>query len=151
MELSEDIERLKSVSLILLIFLFFGCGPEKIAKKEPFFEKWSAMAEEAPGHSPAPRSRIIIYPDAKKPADTGAPAKSLPQERVTLKMRQADVKAVIRSLARTSGQNILVRNEVKGDINVDFTNVPWDQAFISILRAQGLSFVWDGEISGSSR
>ncbi len=146
MKLSQDTQLLKSVSLLLLLFPLFGCGPEKVVKKEPFFEEWSTMAKESPGHSPAPRSRIIIYPDAKKPEETGAPAKILPQERVTLKMRQADVKAVIRSLARTSGQNILVRNEVKGDINVDFTNVPWDQAFISILRAQGLSYVWDGEI-----
>jgi len=130
--------------------LVLACATEREVKKDPFFEKWDTMAKESTGHSPAAGSHIIIYPEAKpeekKEGEQEAAARLLPQERISLKMRQADVKAVIRALARASGKNILVRNEVKGDIYVDFNNVPWDQAFNSILRAQGLSYVWDGEI-----
>ncbi len=143
---------------ILLFFLplfLFGCTGQRAAQKDPLFEKWSTMATEATGHSPAPRARILILPEVKTAEGAaaekegikeGEPIKSLSNEKVTLKMRQADVKAVIRSLARAAGKNILVKNDVKGEINVDFTDVPWDQAFNSILRAQGLSYMWDGDI-----
>lgn len=136
--------------VFLVLFLFFGCSSDRAAKKEPFLDKWSTVAKESMGHSPAPRSHIIIYPEptTERAGETkeGLPIRSLPTERVTLKMRQADIKAVIRALARASGRNILIKNEVKGEINVDFTEVPWDQAFNNILKAQGLSYVWDGEI-----
>ncbi len=153
MKLYQHGQPARSLFIFLLLLLSGGCATDQAPKKEAFFEKWETMAKESPGHSPAPRTRITIYPETKVPEGDGEvkekekePPKSLPQERISLKMRQADVKAVIRALARASGKNILVRNEVKGDISVDFTNVPWDQAFSTILKAQGLSYVWDGEI-----
>lgn len=141
--------------VVILLLLVLGCAGEKAAKKEPFFEKWDIMAKESTGHSPAPRERILVLPETKTAEETiagepavkeGEPLRGFPTEGVNLKMRQADVKAVIRALARASGQNVLVKNDVKGEINVHFTDVPWDQAFNSILRAQGLSYVWDGDI-----
>lgn len=140
----------KDLFIFLLLFSVVGCATEKAAKKETFFDKWETAAKEATGHSPAQRGRIIMMPDKQAEgaaeAKKGAPVKSLPTEKVTLKMRQADVRAVVRALARASGQNILIKNDVKGEINVDFKDVPWDQAFTSILRSQGLSYVWDEDI-----
>ena len=143
----------KIVALFLCLLLG-GCAGDAVVRKEPFFEKWESAAKESVGHSPAPRSRSMIITEAKTregervtvAPETGEPMKRLSSEMVTLKMRQADVKAVIRALARVSGKNILIKNEVKGDISVDFNNVPWDQAFDSILRTQGLSYVLEGDI-----
>lgn len=141
--------------LLSLLLLFWGCAGGNIAKQEPFFEKWSTASKESTGHSPAPRTRTTILTESeimtgeaakKLPEKEGEAVKSLSSEIVTLKMRQADIKAVIRALARVSGKNILIKNDVKGDISVDFVNVPWDQAFNSILRTQGLSYVLDGDI-----
>ncbi len=75
-----------------------------------------------------------------------AAEKSLPKQRVSLKMRQADVKTVLRSLARIVDRNVLVKNEIKGEITVDFRDVPWDQAFNSLLSTQGLTYTWEGDI-----
>lgn len=133
------------VLFLFLLLLIWGCASEKTARKEPFFEKWNTAAQEATGHSPAPRVRVMILPEIKT-VEGEEPVKRLSKEKVTLKMRGADVKSVIRSLARVSGKNVLVKNDVKGEINVDFTNVPWDEAFNSILKAQGLSYIWDGVI-----
>ncbi len=154
MALSNDRSWTKSLLILFLLVLFGGCAPERVAKKEPFFEKWDTLAKESLGHSPVSNRRISVFPESTskegelKEDDGKEDGKNidLPQERITLKMRQADVKAVLRALARASNKNILLRNEIKGEVDIDFTNVPWEQAFNSILRAQGLSYVWDGEI-----
>ncbi|MDD5712013.1 MAG: secretin N-terminal domain-containing protein, partial [Smithellaceae bacterium] len=179
--------------LILAVFIMVtvaGCSVLKDkVEKDPFFEKWSALANASKGHSPArvPRKAATakIKPPAGKAqppkteqqvsapapveqkapvttevASTPAPAptetvtftaaqraeKRLPTERVRLTMRQADIKAVLRSLAKAVNLNILIKNDIKGDITVDFVDVPWDQAFNSIMRTQGLSYLWEGEV-----
>lgn len=143
------------VMVLVLLVLCWGCAADKSARKDQFFEKWDTAAKESEGHSPVARRQTTIL-SQDKPSESGVivssaikeeePPKALSSERVTLKMRQADVKAVIRALARVAGKNILIKNDVKGDISVDFANVPWDQAFNSILRTQGLSYVLDGDI-----
>jgi type IV pilus assembly protein PilQ len=135
--------------LILIIFLMVGCASDKVVKKDPFFEKWSGMAETAKGTSPQAKEKVIELPtDAQVEEMMGGDQedKALPKMRVTMKLRQADVKSVLRSLARIAGENLLIKNEVKGDISVDFKNVPWNQAFLSILKDQGLTYAWEGKI-----
>ena len=143
-------------AVLLGAWLAAGCSGGTTLKKEPFFEKWQTMEETSRGHSPTgrPPSSDVRDVIAKiGPGETaGKPAaaiRPLPKNEVSLKMRQADVKAVLRSLALAAGLNILVKNEVKGEISVDFRAVPWDQAFTSILRNQGLTYEpkpWDGGI-----
>ena len=54
--------------------------------------------------------------------------------------------ALLGLLALAAGLNILIKNDVKGEVSVDFKAVPWNQAFTSILRTQGLAYEWDGNI-----
>jgi len=130
-----------------------GCATDAVTKKDPFFEKWQTMAKTSAGHSPAAVTKGLSASDMERRSEAGLgdergiiAEKQLPTTRINLKMRQADVKAVLRSLARIEGKNILIKNEIKGDITVDFKNVHWDQAFRGILRNQGLSYVWEGDI-----
>lgn len=133
-----------------------GCSGGTALKKDPFFEKWQTMGKTSRGHSPVGsahtshvREALAKIDPAEKTVKPAAGIRRLPQNEVSLKMRQADVKAVLRSLALAAGLNILVKNEVKGEISVDFRAVPWDQAFTSILRNQGLTYEpkpWDGGI-----
>lgn len=140
--------------LLAAALLIFGCaGEQNAVQKDPFFEKWSTMADTASGNSPAPRgdtSAIAreLMNEAGVAATAGmeATVKNLPTQPVSLKMRQADVKTVLRSLARIIDQNIVVKSEIKGEITIDFRNVPWNQAFTSILRTQGLTYIWEGDI-----
>ena len=111
------------------------------------------MADTATGHSPAPRERssAITRELLKGTGETGEgltvmPIKKLPTQLVSLKMRQADIKTVLRSLARIVDQNVLVKSEIKGEMTIDFRDVPWNQAFNSILRTQGLTYTWEGDI-----
>jgi type IV pilus assembly protein PilQ len=142
-----------AVGVLLSTLLIFGCAANETVKKDTPFEKWATMAETQTGRSPAPRDRSmsITQEFLKGTGDTAeelkdAPIKELPTQPVSLKMRQADVKTVLRALARIVDKNVLVKNEIKGDMTIDFNNVPWNQAFNGILRTQGLTYVWEGDI-----
>ena len=144
------------VGLLTLIVLA-GCAAQKEAVKDPFFEKWRTMAQEKQGTSPAPRERAYEMPkktesDSQlKDAALEQPRqksslKSLPRGLVALKMRNADVPTILRALARAANQNILIKEGLEGKISVDFNKVPWDEAFLSIIRSQMLTYVWEGDI-----
>ncbi|MEA1935338.1 MAG: type IV pilus secretin PilQ [Thermodesulfobacteriota bacterium] len=144
-------KRKKVVSFVVAVvagMLLFGCAGTKEVKKDPFFEKWKIMARESRGSSPTARTRSIEIPSETglKKGEIPSEEKSLPTDKVTLKMHSTDVKIVIRALARAADQNILIKSEVHGRVSVDFKAVPWDQAFLSILRSQMLTYVWEGNI-----
>jgi type IV pilus assembly protein PilQ len=134
------------------MFIVAGCAGDKVTKKDPFFEKWEKMADISKGHSPAPRSREKIRDLVKteqerlKAEKERVGGRGLPDTPISLKIRQADVKVVLRSLARIVNQNVLIRDDIKAEVSIDFKNTPWDQAFISILKNQGLAYEWEGNI-----
>ena len=138
-------------AIVLSIFLIYGCADQQTVKKDPFFEKWTTLAETSPGHSPVAKekSSAIAQELLKSGGPEGedlAPVRVLPTQRITLKMRQADIRSVLRSLARIVDQNVLVKSEIKGEVTIDFRDVPWSQAFNSLLRSQGLTYTWEGDI-----
>ena len=142
-----------STGVLLFALLIFGCAGSQTGQKDPLFEKWTKMAETAAGHSPAPRERSSAIGQAiqKATGETAegqpvAPVRKLPSRPVSLKIRQADIKTVLRSLARIVDLNVLVKNEIKGEVTIDFQDVPWNQAFNSLMRTQGLTHVWEGDI-----
>ncbi len=53
---------------------------------------------------------------------------------------------MLRAMAKSVDLNLMVKNDLKGEISVDFRGVPWDQAFTGLLRTYGLSYVWEGNI-----
>ncbi|MBN2686746.1 MAG: type IV pilus secretin PilQ [Deltaproteobacteria bacterium] len=142
----------KKAGCIVLALVGFmiavGCAGSQEEKKDPFLEKWKVMAQEKKGKSPMAQIRRIELPPepGTKPEEEGREEKILPTTKVSLKLRDADVKTVIRLLARAADQNILIKEDLEGRVSVDFDQVPWDQAFQSILRSQALTYVWDGTI-----
>ncbi|MBN1363959.1 MAG: type IV pilus secretin PilQ [Syntrophaceae bacterium] len=145
----------KSMTLVfcfLLLIFFGGCADEfKIEKKDAFFDKWTTLAENSQGHSPSAQSKkidnsVLTSKQASSTQLTTTETKKLPTSPVHLTMRQADLKAVLRAMAKSVSLNLLVKNELKGDISVDFRGVAWDEAFTGLLRTYGLSYVWEGEI-----
>ncbi|HOK05746.1 MAG TPA: secretin and TonB N-terminal domain-containing protein [Syntrophales bacterium] len=63
-------------------------------------------------------------------------------EKISLSFQEADFRGVLQQLARIGGKNIAFTSEVqdkKGTVTMDLRDVPWDQAFDTILYAQGLT------------
>lgn len=140
-----------TIGVLLLVFLTGCAGDLKSKKPDPFFEKWETMAEASRGYSPADRQKVIELPTppdkkAQLAALMGDKSQKFPTKPITLTMRQADLKAVLRAMAKAVNTNILIKNDLKGDVSVDFRSVPWDQAFTGLLKTHRLTYVWEGSI-----
>ncbi|HLN57454.1 MAG TPA: secretin and TonB N-terminal domain-containing protein, partial [Thermoanaerobaculia bacterium] len=89
----------------------------------------------------------------KQPAKPkGAPTKAAdPQtrfvgERISLDLKDADLKDVLRTFAELTKLNIAIDPDVTGSVTVRLHDVPWDQALDLILRMNGLGYVLVGMI-----
>lgn len=140
-------------ALCFLTLIFFsGCVDEfKNERKDTFFDKWTTLAENSKGHSPSAQPKKIdtsVLTAKQVPSGPLAAeeTKKLPSSPIHLTMRQADLKAVLRAMAKSVNLNLLVKNELKGEISVDFKGAAWDEAFKGLLKTYGLSYVWDGDI-----
>jgi type IV pilus assembly protein PilQ len=146
---------LSAVISFFFIFLIAGCAGSKQESKQetkaPVHEKdeWEKLAEKSQGHSPSPVKKSIDISDYQQQIEKEGPVykeKTLPSKKVTLKMRNADLKSILRALARATDINLFVKDDIKVITSVDFEAVPWDQVFTSLLKAYGLTYVWEGDI-----
>lgn len=160
----NNFDRRRGLRVGLMLFAFItaiiitGCAGNKAAEKDTFLEEWKTTANASQGHSPTAESVGIVAGGYKSSGmepsgvlkDTGKDAevegKLFPSSLISLKMRQVDVKTVLRTLGRIAGQNILIKNDIKGDVSIDFKDVPWNDAFNSIINSQGLSYTYEGDI-----
>jgi len=139
------------VFVIGLGLILTSCAQDNSVKKDPFFEKWSTLADESKGHSPTARDRVIETPPMgpDEVAETQVMAtreRPLPTKRVTLRMNNVDINVILRAMAQAADQNILIKSGVKGQSSIHINNEPWNEAFRGILRTNGLVYTWEGNI-----
>jgi type IV pilus assembly protein PilQ len=67
-------------------------------------------------------------------------------EPIDLRLKEADIKDVLRTFAQLTGLNIAIDPNVGGSVTVEFDDVPWDQALDIILKQNGLTYVLDGNV-----
>jgi type IV pilus assembly protein PilQ len=138
--------------LFLMVIWTGGCAQKKDLKEsqDPFYEEWRARAEESKGTSaveppPVDEEPFEIAP-TEVPEKEPEVQKPLPTRKISLKMNNIEVAVLLRALARAADQNIIVNEKVVGKININIHQAPWDQVFTGILRTQGLSYTWQGDI-----
>ena len=83
-------------------------------------------------------------PAAAQPQD--ACASRLPAERVTLNLRDASVPTALRLLAQQYKVNMLVTEDVRGQVTLDFFRVPAHDVFQAIIDASNLRCVVSGDV-----
>ena len=103
-----------------------------------------------------PRPRRIargLIPAALLASCAGAAAQSqdacagrLPAERVTLNLREASVPTTLRLLAQQYQVNLLVTDDVRGQVTLDFFRVPARDVFQAIVDAGNLRCVVIGDV-----
>jgi type IV pilus assembly protein PilQ len=74
------------------------------------------------------------------------PEPELPTKKVSLVMRDAESADVILALARAADINVLVSPDVTGTTTVELRDVPWNEAFASLLANLGLHHRWMGGV-----
>ena len=100
-----------------------------------------------------------VFSDAAAPAPSATAAQTLGGSRnlgagerqytgepLSLNLKDADLKDVIRTFSQLTGLNIAVDPGVGGSVTVNFTDVPWDQALEIILRQNGLTYTIEGNV-----
>ena len=137
-------ERASFGVIALVLIVIGGCAGDGTASKNAPEQNWSALAEQSQGHSPSQRPSTESVTEFQGPKT--ALAKTLPTVLVTLKMRNAEVKSILRALGRSSGTSLIVSDDARGVMTVDFTNIPWDRVFRTALNAAGLVYAWEGDI-----
>jgi type IV pilus secretin PilQ/predicted competence protein len=65
---------------------------------------------------------------------------------ISMDFQNADLRSVLRTFAEISGLNMVIDPQVQGSVDIVLTDVPWDQALDTILRANNLGYTVDGTI-----
>ncbi len=104
----------------------------------------AAFAADGPSADPPlPRP----YPAASFPTVViDDPAPGFTGEPISLSLKDADVKDVLKTFATLTGLNIVVDPSVAGSVTLELHDVPWDQAFELILAINGLDFDMLGNV-----
>ncbi|RLB90900.1 MAG: type IV pilus secretin PilQ [Deltaproteobacteria bacterium] len=140
-----------------LMFIFAGCSSHD--KKPGSFDKWKTLAKTSQPVSPVhkrdigklestPLNNGLIKVTTTPSVPEILPEKEmqLPAMPVTIRMHTVSVPVVLRTLARIANINILLNDTISGMADIDVKNVPWDQAFLSLIDAYGLAYEWSGQI-----
>jgi len=67
-------------------------------------------------------------------------------EPITLTLKDADIKDVLRTFSALTQLNIVLDPGVSGSVTVELRDVPWDQALDLILRINGLDYVLENNV-----
>jgi type IV pilus assembly protein PilQ len=81
---------------------------------------------------------------AQQPQDSCLPR--LPTDRVTLNLREANIQTTLRLLAQQYQINMVVTDDVKGTVTLDFFRVPARDVFQSIIDTGNLRCVVSGDV-----
>lgn len=98
---------------------------------------WCA-ADETGGPEPGPVAEA-------RPADSPAKA-GYSGERISLELKDADLKDFFRLIGGISGLNIILDPDVEGSLTLFLKEVPWDQALDVVLENQGMGRHLSGNV-----
>jgi type II secretory pathway component HofQ len=100
----------------------------------------------APKKKPAKPAAPVLAPGAVIVLDVPTTASRFTGEPISLDLKDADIRDVLKTFAKLGRFNLAIDPEVKGSVTVCLENVPWDQALDVILRMNGLAYVLEGNI-----
>jgi len=67
-------------------------------------------------------------------------------EPISLELKDADIKDVLRTFAKITGLNVVVDPDVSGSVTVNLENVPWDQCLDIILKINRLGYTVENNV-----
>ena len=92
---------------------------------------WAQDGGAPPKPDKAPQFPALSI-EPEKPRSTG--------ELITLSLKDADIRDVIKTFAVLTDLNIVVDPSARGSVTLELRDVPWDQAFELILHINGLDY-----------
>ena len=120
---------------------------ENFKKSSSEFTEKTKKISEVQKNSPARRVSLTV-----KNGDTSTPlsiidhnefVKSLETNEVSLKLNDMDIKSAFKLFAGLVQRNILIGEEVNGNITIDFENIRWGSAVYALLDINNLIMIED--------
>jgi type IV pilus assembly protein PilQ len=65
---------------------------------------------------------------------------------LSMRLERADLITALRSIAKYSGMDMIIGDEVRGTISVELNNVHWEKALDLILKTKGYTYIIENEI-----
>ena len=87
---------------------------------------------------------LVMLAVTAEASEFASPAKD--PTRVTMDLKGVEIGRVLQIIQQASGLNFVVGRDVRGQVTVRLTDVPWPQALESVLRANGFGCVRQGNI-----
>lgn len=104
------------------------------------------IAQDSQSKSEAKSATAPIVPlSFKEKTITGGEVQYTGQP-ISLSLKDADVKDVLRLFHDISKLNIVVHPSVTGKVTIDLENVPWDQAMDIVLKNNGLDYIYENNV-----
>jgi type IV pilus assembly protein PilQ len=116
--------------------------PERV-ERNPWVADPSQLVEKAPAAQtvdagPASGQFEVTEVESGEQQFTGEP--------ITLTLKDADIKDVLRTFAKLTGLNIVLDPGASGSVTVELYDVPWDQALDLVLRINDLDYVLENNV-----
>jgi type IV pilus secretin PilQ/predicted competence protein len=106
------------------------------ASESPWTTTQAAMAEQAAAPVAVATGEHEV--ESQVPHFTGEP--------ISLELKDADIKDVLRTFAKITGLNVVVDPDVSGSVTVNLDNVPWDQCLDIILKINRLGYTVENNV-----
>lgn len=87
------------------------------------------------------RSTMLVTPSEGEPAEASARYTGDP---ISLALEESNLRDVIKRFGQITGLEIQMDDAVQGKVSVNWHNVPWDEAFDSLLKDNGLTYRIEG-------
>jgi hypothetical protein len=97
-------------------------------------------------------ARTLSFPRKSRAQPAQMPSPTLfSGEPISIDLKDADIKDVLRTFSRLTGLNIVTDGDVLGSVTVNLDNVPWDQALDVILTSHSLGYVVQSNVMRVAR
>jgi type IV pilus assembly protein PilQ len=119
--------------------------PTTISRENVFSDPTAANTSIAPDAAGGPR---ILGGGTQTPGGRliSGTQKVYTGEPISLNLKEADIRDVLRTFADLTGLNMAIDPDVNGQVTVNFNDVPWDQALDIILHQNSLGYTLDGNV-----
>lgn len=65
---------------------------------------------------------------------------------ISIQVKDADIRDVLSFIAGESGTNMIIADQVKGNITLKLREIPWDQALVTVMKAKNLGYIREGSV-----
>jgi type IV pilus assembly protein PilQ len=123
-----------------------GAGATTNAKAAANAANENVFNETDQAETPQPGGQLLSGAGAQGARTISPGTKVYSGEPISLNLKDADIKDVLRTFGDLTGLNMAVDPQVNGSVTVNFNEVPWDQALDIILKQNGLTYTIDGNV-----